>query len=104
MSSENCRVNMNRRLGSVLLCTFMALSAYGSEMSIILASCAQTALVQLRCSMCHSLDYIVMNSSFLNRAAWEAEVRKMMKVMGAPIPENDVAPIVDYLTQHYGIK
>jgi hypothetical protein len=43
-----------------------------------------------------------MNSSFLNRAAWEAEVRKMMKVMGAPIPENDVGPIVDYLTQHYG--
>jgi hypothetical protein len=45
-----------------------------------------------------------MNSSFLVRAAWEAEVRKMMKVMGAPIPENEVAPIVDYLTQYYGAK
>ena len=45
-----------------------------------------------------------MNSSFLARAAWEAEVRKMIKVMGAPIPENDVDPIVDYLTQHYGAR
>lgn len=97
-------MNIKRRFGSALLCTFIAISAYGSETSIKLTSGAQTALVQLRCSMCHSLDYIVMNSSFLNRAAWEAEVRKMMKVMGAPIPENDVAPIVDYLTQHYGIK
>jgi hypothetical protein len=80
------------------------MSAYGGESSIQLATGAQTALVQLRCSTCHSLDYIVMNSSFLARAAWDAEVRKMMKVMGAPIPENDVAPIVDYLTQQYGAK
>jgi len=104
MLSENCRVNINRRAGSALFCALMALSAYGGETSIKLASGAQTALVQLRCSVCHSLDYVVMNSSFLDRAAWEAEVRKMMKVMGAPIPENDVAPIVDYLAQHYGIK
>jgi hypothetical protein len=76
--------------------------AYGGESSVKLAAGAQAALVQLRCSSCHSLDYIVMNSPFLTRAAWEAEVRKMMKVMGAPIPENDVGAIVDYLTQYYG--
>ncbi len=45
-----------------------------------------------------------MNSRFMARAAWEAEVRKMMKVMGAPIPEGDVAAIVDYLTEHYGVN
>jgi hypothetical protein len=49
------------------------------------------------------LDYIVMNSPFLGRAGWEAEVRKMMKVAGAPIPENDVTAIVDHLTQQYGV-
>ena len=43
-----------------------------------------------------------MNSPFLTRAAWDAEVRKMMKIMGAPIAENEVAPIVDYLTQDDG--
>ena len=97
-------MNIKRRFGSALLFSFLAVSAYGGESSIKLANGAQTALVQLRCSTCHSVDYIVMNSSFLARAAWEAEVRKMMKVMGAPIPENDVAPIVDYLTQHYGVR
>ena len=97
-------MNITRRFGPALLFSFLAMSAYGGETSIQLATGAQTALVQLRCSTCHSLDYIVMNSSFLARAAWDAEVRKMMKVMGAPIPENDVAPIVDYLTQHYGAR
>jgi hypothetical protein len=45
-----------------------------------------------------------MNSPFLKRAAWEAEVRKMIKVMGAPIPEQEVATIVDYLTRNYGVE
>lgn len=97
-------MNIVGRIGSAVLWSCFALSANGGEASIKLASGAQTALVQLRCSTCHSLDYVVMNSSFLGRAAWEAEVRKMMKVMGAPIPENDVAPIVDYLTQNYGAR
>jgi len=29
-------------------------------------------------------------------------VNKMIKVMGAPIPQEDVPVIVDYLTRHYG--
>ena len=91
-----------RRIGSTLLFCACAASAYGGESSIKLAGGEQAKVVQLRCSTCHSLDYIVMNSPFLTRAAWEAEVRKMMKIMGAPIPEDEVAPIVDYLTQHYG--
>jgi hypothetical protein len=97
-------VNTKRRFGLTLLVTLSGISAYGGEASIKLSNDAQTALVQLRCSTCHSLDYVVMNSPFLVAAGWEAEVRKMMKVMGAPIPENEVAPIVDYLTQYYGAK
>ena len=93
---------MQARFGSALLFSLLAVSAYGGEASIKLVSGVQTTLVQLRCSTCHSLDYIVMNSPFLTRVAWETEVRKMIKVMGAPIPDNDVAPIVDYLTQYYG--
>jgi hypothetical protein len=80
----------------------LAASAFAGESSVKLARGAQSALVQSRCSTCHSLDYIVMNSPFLARAAWESEVRKMMKVMGAPIPDGDVAAIVDYLTESYG--
>lgn len=58
--------------------------------------------VQANCALCHSLDYIQMNSVFLDRKGWEATVNKMIKVMGAPIPEQDVPGIVDYLTRNYG--
>ncbi len=92
------------RMGPVLLFGLLAGPSFGGETSIKLAGGAQLPLVQSRCSICHSLDYIVMNSPFLARAAWEGEVRKMMKIMGAPVPEGDVAAIVDYLTQYYGVN
>jgi hypothetical protein len=95
-------VTIKGRFGSALLFCIFAASAYGGESSIKLVGGKQATVVQLRCSTCHSLDYIVMNSPFLTHAAWEAEVRKMMKIMGAPIPEDEVAPIVDYLTENYG--
>jgi hypothetical protein len=95
---------MRRRSGALLLLTLLALSTQGGEESIKLGGGTQARLVQQRCSTCHSLDYIVMNSPFLTRTAWEAEVRKMMKAMGAPIPESDVAPVVEYLTQYYGAR
>jgi mono/diheme cytochrome c family protein len=58
--------------------------------------------VEANCVACHSLDYIQMNSVFLDRKGWEGSVNKMIKVMGAPIPERDVAAIVDYLARSYG--
>jgi len=82
----------------------IAISTHGGEAPVKLAPGEHAALVQSRCSICHSLDYIVMNSPFLSRTAWEGEVRKMMKIMGAPVSDSEVAPIVDYLTQNYGIK
>lgn len=58
--------------------------------------------VQANCSNCHSLDYIQMNSPFLNAAGWQAEVTKMVKAMGAPIGDDDAKAIVDYLAKNYG--
>ena len=95
---------MRRQSATLLVLPLLALSTWGGEQSVKLAGGTQATLVELRCSTCHSLDYILMNSPFLTRTAWEAEVRKMMKAMGAPIPESDVAPIVDYLTQYYGAR
>ena len=43
-----------------------------------------------------------MNSPFLNAAGWDAEVTKMIKVMGAPIDDADAKAIKDYLTKNYG--
>jgi cytochrome c5 len=58
--------------------------------------------VRSACSACHSLDYIVMNSPFQDKAGWEKTVKKMIDVFGAPITEEDAAAIVAYLERHYG--
>lgn len=60
-------------------------------------------LVTGYCSQCHSLDYIQGNSPFMNRQTWEAEVNKMIKAYGAPVPAEEVPKIVDYLTAQYGV-
>ena len=60
------------------------------------------ALVIGRCAACHSQDYIPMNSPFLDRKGWEAEVNKMVKAYGAPMEPDEVAKIVDYLATNYG--
>jgi cytochrome c5 len=59
-------------------------------------------LVGARCAMCHSLDYIPMNSPFLDRTGWEKTVRKMVDAMGAPVEEKEVPSILDYLEGAYG--
>ncbi|MGR9087276.1 MAG: c-type cytochrome [Gammaproteobacteria bacterium] len=59
-------------------------------------------LVAENCAMCHSLDYIPMNSTALDRQGWKKTVAKMIDVMGAPISPDDVDPLVDYLAGHYG--
>ena len=58
--------------------------------------------VQASCGTCHSLDYILINSPFLDAAAWNGEVTKMIKVFGAPITDADAKAINDYLTKNYG--
>lgn len=72
------------------------------ETEIVLVEDAGRMKTQAACSMCHSLDYIVMNSPFQNRAGWEKTVRKMVHVMGALMTAEDEAAVVDYLTRHYG--
>jgi sulfite dehydrogenase (cytochrome) subunit B len=59
-------------------------------------------LIEANCGACHSLDYIPMNSLFLNAEQWKAEVAKMINAFGAPISEADAKTIVDYLVANYG--
>jgi cytochrome c5 len=76
--------------------------AIAGESSIQLADGPGRDRVQAVCSACHSLDYIVMNSPFQDKAAWEKTVKKMVNVMGAPLTPEDVAAIVAYLDAQYG--
>lgn len=90
---------MNKLLiAGLLICA----PALADESKIMLKDGAGKDVVQANCVMCHSLDYIQMNSVFQDRKGWEATVNKMVKAMGAPIAPDDVPKIVDYLTQNYG--
>ncbi len=88
---------------SLLLLGVIAAAA-ADETTLRLKDGAEAATVRAYCSMCHSVDYIQMNSPFMRKSGWEAEVRKMIKVMGAPVPEDEVPRIVDYLTRNYGVE
>src|SRR5450631_3793585 len=96
---------MNARMRMALLTVALATAAgtNAGESSFHLKNGPDAVLVRAYCSSCHSADYIEMNSRFMKKANWDAEVRKMIKVMGAPVPEGDVARIVDYLTEFYGV-
>ena len=84
----------------------------GAALLLAATAAAQESKVQLRdgpgrdkanaCLACHSLDYIQMNSRFLDKAGWTASVNKMINAFGAPIPREDVEAIVSYLAQNYG--
>jgi len=78
------------------------LPAFAGEGDIRLKDAPGKEVVASNCLMCHSLDYIQMNSPILDRKGWEASVNKMIKAMGAPVAEADVQQIVDYLASQYG--
>ena len=58
-------------------------------------------VVKNDCAICHSTDYIV-RQPHLDAKKWEAEVKKMMTLFGAPVSEADAKEIVDYLARNYG--
>jgi cytochrome c5 len=86
---------------SVVLAASIATAA-ADETSLRLTEGPGLTQVQANCSMCHSLDYILMNSPFQDKAAWEKTVNKMVKVMGAPLTAEDTTAVVAYLDAHYG--
>jgi hypothetical protein len=54
------------------------------------------------CLVCHSAEYVTTQPRDKPLAFWKAEVEKMKKVYGAPIPDEQIAPIAEYLVQSYG--
>ena len=87
---------------AVLVGVLLAAPALADEAQVMLKNAEGKPLVEANCSMCHSLDYIPMNSPFLDRKGWEASVNKMIKVMGAPIRSEDALAIIEYLSRNYG--
>jgi hypothetical protein len=59
--------------------------------------------VRKDCGFCHSTDYIVVQPRFTAQQ-WDAEVKKMIVVYGAPIGASDAKTIADYLARNYGTE
>jgi mono/diheme cytochrome c family protein len=91
-----------RRIAIAGLAMLIAAPALAQEPTIDLKKAPGLDKVQTNCAVCHSLDYIQMNSPFPNAALWDAEVAKMRNVYGAPISDADAAVIADYLKRNYG--
>ena len=91
-----------RRIAIALTAALITMSVMAEEQTITLKKAPGIEKVEINCRVCHSLAYIPMNSPFLNAQGWDAEVTKMINVMGAPIDEADDRTIRDYLTKNYG--
>jgi len=76
--------------------------AFAAEQRISLKDGPGRDKVEANCASCHSVDYIVANSPFMNRQVWDAEVTKMIKAFGAPISDADAKEISEYLARNYG--
>src|SRR5579864_2118786 len=97
-----------RSITITLLCTIVPVAATVAnaaaiEKPISLKQAPGLDKVEANCAACHSLDYVQMNSKFLNAAGWNAEVAKMVNVFGAPINAPDAKTVGDYLTTNYGV-
>jgi len=56
------------------------------------------------CMFCHSAQYAQMQPTTSPRSYWETTVKKMKKPFGAPLADEDIPLIVDYLVKTYGAE
>jgi sulfite dehydrogenase len=62
------------------------------------------ALVQSNCLICHSAHYVLYQPPSSSREYWDKTVKKMKHPFGAFFPDEDIAPMVDYLVKTYGAE
>jgi len=60
------------------------------------------AKAQAHCVACHSAEYMLYQPASAPRPYWDAMVKRMQAVFKAPIPQEDMPAIVDYLVKTYG--
>ncbi|MGH6857791.1 MAG: c-type cytochrome [Methylocella sp.] len=94
--------NSIRSMAIFAALSFVPAPASADEPIVHLKQAPGADVVEGHCGACHSLDYIPMNSPFLDAAHWDAEVAKMIKAFGAPIDPADAKTIGDYLKENYG--
>lgn len=96
-------------LVTLCLCLFSAWT-YGEGKSIELPIETDTyrpgpnvELVKAQCLICHSVEYTASQPP-MDGTFWKGIVVKMKEKFGAPIPDDSIAPLTEYLTAVYGKK
>jgi mono/diheme cytochrome c family protein len=62
------------------------------------------AKAQANCVACHSAEYMVYQPATAPRGYWENMVKRMKAVFKAPIADEDIPVLVDYLVKTYGAE
>jgi cytochrome c5 len=91
-----------KTLLAAFVLAMLASPALAQDEKVVLKDGPGKDAVENACAACHSLDYIPMNSPFLDHAKWDATVKKMISAFGASIEPAEVQAIVDYLAKNYG--
>lgn len=97
------RLFFSTTLCCVAWCTFAVEMDLPTETAVYRSSnMPGYQLVQKNCIACHSAQYVTTQPPSTSRNAWHAIVTKMQKNYGAPIAEDDIPAMVDYLVTVYG--
>jgi hypothetical protein len=89
------------RIAAALIAAAIAGNAAAQESKVVLREGLGKDKA-MQCMACHSLDYLQMNSRFMDKAGWAASINKMINAFAAPIPKTDVDAIAGYLAEQYG--
>ena len=98
----SCEKTTMRWIAIFAALAFVPATLRAEEQAVHLKQAPGVDVVEGHCGACHSLDYVPMNSPFLDAAHWDAEVAKMIKAFGAPIDPADAKTIGVYLKENYG--
>ena len=107
--------NPHKLVRASLIATMTVLSGIPAAFALEVTLPAETAsykaselpgyrLVQQNCMTCHSAQYVQSQPPSSTRTYWEATVKKMKKPFGAPLKDEDMPAMVDYLVKTYGAE
>ena len=93
-----------------LLCVVGRFSSFAAPLKIdlppetnVFKPAPGVELANGQCLVCHSVEYVVTQPPS-PRAFWATSVKKMREKYGAAVAEEQVEPLLDYLTKHYGVE
>ncbi|MDP2324772.1 MAG: cytochrome c [Gammaproteobacteria bacterium] len=91
-----------KRIALAVMVLLLNAGAGADEAQIRLVDAPGRDVLMGNCSVCHSVDYVLMSAGIPDRKGWEASIGKMRRIMGATISDADSAIILDYLASNYG--